>query len=456
MSKNIAVILAGGTGQRLGEQVPKQFIKVAGKKVIEHTISVFQQHPMIDDICVVCHADYISELDAIRLANNFTKLTKVIAGGTERYESSLAAINAYENEEDANIIFHDSVRPLVNERIIDDVLKALTKYDAVDVAVPTTDTIIQVDADNEIVKIPARHYLRNGQTPQGFKLGVIKEAYKRALMESSIKTTDDCGVVLKYMPDIPIYVVQGEQFNMKLTYKEDIFLLDKLFQLRTITKIGVSVSNDEADFLKNKVIVVFGGTQGIGKELAILCSEYNMHAEVFSRSTGVNVANRDDVKSSLKSVYKKYGYINFVVDSAGVLDKMPLRDMDDSVIRRSIETNYLGCINVAKESYQYLKESNGSLLFYTSSSYTRGRALYCLYSSLKAAIVNLTQALAEEWIEQGVRVNCINPERTKTPMRIKNFGVEPENSLLNPKKVAVFSLKTLLSNMTGEVIDVKR
>ena len=103
-----------------------------------------------------------------------------------------------------------------------------------------------------------------------------------------------------------------------------------------------------------------------------------------------------------------------------------------------------------------MKESKGAILFYTSSSYTRGRAIYSLYSSSKAAIVNLVQALCEEWYDTGIRINCINPERTKTPMRIQNFGNEPADSLLDPGVVAIVSLNTLLSNMTGEIVDVKR
>ena len=95
-------------------------------------------------------------------------------------------------------------------------------------------------------------------------------------------------------------------------------------------------------------------------------------------------------------------------------------------------------------------------MFFTSSSYTRGRALYSLISASKSAIVNFVQALSEEWFEYGIRVNCINPERTKTPMRIQNFGNEPEDTLLEPKVVAIVSVNTLLSEMTGEVVDVKR
>lgn len=100
-------------------------------------------------------------------------------------------------------------------------------------------------------------------------------------------------------------------------------------------------------------------------------------------------------------------------------------------------------------------ETHGHLLLYTSSSYTRGRADYSLYSSTKAAVVNLTQALADEWACQGVRVNCVNPERTATPMRLRAFGDEPAGTLLSPAAVARTSLDVLLSRLTGQVVDVR-
>ena len=98
----------------------------------------------------------------------------------------------------------------------------------------------------------------------------------------------------------------------------------------------------------------------------------------------------------------------------------------------------------------------GSLLLFTSSSYTRGRSGYSLYSSAKAAVVNLTQALADEWAADGVRVNCVNPERTGTPMRTRAFGQEPAESLLDSAAVARASLDTLLSPGTGHVVDLRK
>ena len=163
-------------------------------------------------------------------ATVWKKVKKILKGGQERYHSSLSAIKAYEDT-DVNLIFHDAVRPLVSQRILNDVIAALETYKAIDVAMPATDTIIQVN-DRFIQEIPDRSKLMRGQTPQAFHLETIKHAYDIALQDPAFKVTDDCGVVVKYLPEVPVYVVNGEESNMKLTYKEDTYLLDKFFPFR--------------------------------------------------------------------------------------------------------------------------------------------------------------------------------------------------------------------------------
>ena len=452
---NIAVILAGGSGTRLGDATPKQFLKVAGKKVIEHTIEVFEANEQIDEICIVTRAEYLESMEEMTVLNHYKKVKKILRGGAERYHSSLSAINAYTNDDD-NLIFHDAVRPLLNDRIINDCITALETYQAVDVAIKTTDTIIEVNERECISSIPNRNVLRNGQTPQCFKRGLIKMAYDKALADPHMQTTDDCGVVRKYMPHTDVFVVNGEVFNMKLTYMEDLFLLDKLFQLRTITDIK-QLSEQATKNIKDKVIVVFGGSYGIGEEVMKIGETLGARMFSFSRSqNGVDVADYKTVQQSLQSVFDACGKIDSVVCSAGILRKEPLYSMNHETIIESINVNYLGAVNVAKSSFEYLKHTKGSLLLFTSSSYTRGRMMYSIYSSTKAATVNLVQALAEEWMYDGVRINCINPERTKTPMRTSNFGVEPEGTLLDAESVAIASVNTIFSDFTGEVIDVKR
>ena len=130
MRKNIAIVLAGGIGSRLGLSTPKQFFKVAGKMVVEHTIDAFESNPHIDEIAIVSNPFYIADFESIIIKNGWKKVKKILKGGQERFHSSLSAIKAYEGS-DVNLIFHDAVRPLVSQRILNDVIKALETYAAV-------------------------------------------------------------------------------------------------------------------------------------------------------------------------------------------------------------------------------------------------------------------------------------------------------------------------------------
>ncbi|WP_440444123.1 D-ribitol-5-phosphate cytidylyltransferase [Phascolarctobacterium sp.] len=453
---NVAIILAGGVGSRLGLGKPKQFMKVAGKTVLEHTVDAFQKHNLIDEIVIVMHANYVHDAESMLLKNHWTKVKRILNGGSERYESSLVAIKAYENtsnKDQINFIFHDAVRPLVSKRIIDETISALSNYDAVDVAIPAVDTIIEVDKSKKFINsIPNRSFLNRGQTPQAFKYTTIQRAYELAMRDSHLQATDDCGIVRKYLPKTEIYVVQGAEQNIKLTYPEDIYVLDKLFQLKS-TEPDRNIGFED---LKGKVLVVFGGNSGIGLDMINIAKKHGAHCYAFSRSiNNTDISDVSDVENALNQVYVKEGKVDYVVNSAAVLNKEPIMHLNNRIINSIIDIDYKGMVNVTVAAYKYIKESKGAILQFTSSSYTRGRANYALYSSTKAAVVNFVQAIAEEWEQDNIRINCINPQRTKTPMRTANFGIEPEGTLLKSEDVARISLQTLLSNFSGNVVDVK-
>ncbi|MDR0692164.1 MAG: 2-C-methyl-D-erythritol 4-phosphate cytidylyltransferase [Prevotellaceae bacterium] len=231
---NIAVILAGGVGRRLGDSTPKQFLEIAGKTVIEHTVDAFERNENIDEIAIIIHPSFVQTVEEMVLVNEWEKVKKILPGGATRHESSLAAIYAYASQPGCNLIFHDAVRPLVSQRVINDVTEALHQYNAVAVAIPTTDTILQTDnAGRFIQHIPNRNTLQRAQTPQGFKLQTIAAAYRLALQDPAFAATDDCGIVVKYLPEEKVFIVRGETSNVKLTYKEDLHLLNALFQLHS-------------------------------------------------------------------------------------------------------------------------------------------------------------------------------------------------------------------------------
>jgi ribitol-5-phosphate 2-dehydrogenase (NADP+) / D-ribitol-5-phosphate cytidylyltransferase len=450
MNNTYVIVLASGSGERISSHVPKQFLKVAGRTLVEHTLEVFERHPRVDEIILVVHPQYRNLMEEILLRNRFSKVRRLLNGGRSRQESSAIGVAAI-GSQDGVVLIHDAVRPFVSERIISDCLDALLENDAVDTAIPATDTIVQVGADGLVHSVPRRQELMRGQTPQGFRLQAIREAHRRAAAEGYADVTDDCALVLKYGL-APIRVVRGDENNIKVTYAGDVFLADRLFQLRAVSiPEGVDLAR-----LAGKVIVVFGASRGIGECVLRLASANGAKAYGFSRASGGDVTRSADVMARLDEVAGKEGRIDAVLVSAGWLGMGRIAERSPADIDREIAVNFQGPVNVARAAVPHLASSRGSLLFYTSSSYTRGRSLYSIYSATKAAVVNFTQAIAEELAAQGIRVNVMNPERTRTPMRMENFGAEPEGSLLEPEAVAEASLKALLTDLTGQVIDVRR
>jgi len=177
--KNVAVILAAGNGERSRFSRPKQLMKLGGRPVIAHALARFQKHESIDEIAIVTNQTCIGEMEELVSREGFSKVAHVLLGGAERYESSLAAIRAYESRSengDLRMLFHDAVRPLVSHAIISRVVDALDYYPAVDVALSVPDTVVLADpVAQTITNIVDRRHVRLGQTPQGFTYRVIKE-----------------------------------------------------------------------------------------------------------------------------------------------------------------------------------------------------------------------------------------------------------------------------------------
>jgi 2-C-methyl-D-erythritol 4-phosphate cytidylyltransferase len=256
------------------------------------------------------------------------------------------------------------------------------------------------------------------------------------------------------MPNTQVFVVDGDASNLKLTFPADLMIIDKFMQSNAGRRLNANAETLLLSALRNTHLAIIGGTSGIGEAMAKLAEAYGAKVSAAGRSTGLDIGNGAEVESWLADVREKTGPINAVVNAAAVLDRQPLMSMSLEQIRASIETNFLGAVNVAWAAQRHLAETGGHLMFFASSSYTYGRALYSTYSASKAAVVNLTQALADEWSEIGIRVNCINPERARTPMRTKAFGNEPHDTLLDPEEVARRALSVLVGNSSGIIYDI--
>lgn len=445
--KNYGIILASGVGKRFGSELPKQLAKISGKTIFEHTLQIFENSNYIDYIIVVVNPLYRNFFEKIIINSKASKVLKIVNGGDTRKESSAIGINCIE-EQEANIIIHDSVRPFLSEDIIEKCVKALEVHNAIDVAIPATDTLIRVENDY-IVEIPKRENYMQGQTPQCFKLSLIKKAHN--LSKNDNDFTDDCGLILKYNLD-KVYVIKGSNTNIKITHKEDIFLADKLFQ---INSKNIHECKNVFDF-SGKIAIIFGGNTGIGKIITEGLSSFGVKTYPLSRNNGCDINDYIMVDKKIQEIYQKNNRIDFVISSAGILNMGSIESRNFNDIINEISVNYIAQINLVKSSLKYLKETKGHVLLFTSSSYTRGRALYSIYSSSKAAIVNFTQAIAEEYSDFGVKINVINPQRTATAMRFKAFGKEDPETLLDPEVVAKVAIDTLKSNLTGQVIDVRK
>lgn len=230
--ETVAVILAAGSGSRTGLSTPKQFLLLGGKTVLEHSVQTFHDHPGIDQVVIVTSTEFIPKVQDMVKADNWTKVTAVLPGGKERFDSSLAAVHHFSDKPDLVMLFHDAARPLVSARIISDTLKAMETFNAVDVAIPAVDTIVQCDAAGTVMEsVQNRNLLWRMQTPQGFRQKTIAKAYENALMDSGFTATDDCGTVLRYLPHEKVGIVRGDEKNIKLTYADDLPLMEFLLSL---------------------------------------------------------------------------------------------------------------------------------------------------------------------------------------------------------------------------------
>lgn len=224
---NIALVLAAGSGTRMKNNQPKQFLLVNEKPLFLYSVEAFQNNKRIDMVLIATNKECVEQVKD--LTKNYSKVKAIIAGGETRQASvynGLKEIEKYIASDKDLVLIHDSARPLVSQRIIDENIDLGLEYGAVDTVVPASDTIIKSNDEQTIGEILNRSELYQTQTPQTFEFGLIKKAHERALKDNVPNVTDDCKLVMHF--GVNVHFVKGDKLNFKVTTPEDLEMLKAL------------------------------------------------------------------------------------------------------------------------------------------------------------------------------------------------------------------------------------
>lgn len=220
---NVALIVAGGSGKRMGQEIPKQFLTVDDKPIIIYTLENFQHNPLVDEILVVCIDGWHNVLSAFAKQFNITKLKYIVSGGESVQESIRNGVNKiHENHpDDTCVIIHDSIRPLVDESVLNDVIEKCHKYGNAVTSLPYNEQIFIVKDEYSTNRYIPRETLRRVSTPQAYTLGKLHACYERAFKENiGVAGSSYTNTMMVELGET-LYFAKGSDKNMKLTTKDD-------------------------------------------------------------------------------------------------------------------------------------------------------------------------------------------------------------------------------------------
>ena len=236
---NFAVIFAGGAGKRMNsKEKPKQFLEMHGKPIIIHTLENFEKHPEVDGIVVVCISTWIEHMRKLTENYNLKKVRQIVSGGITSQLSIFEGLKAIENivgKNDAIVLIHDGVRPLINAELITKNIESVKKYGSAITTISVTETIMEVEEDGLIMHIPQRDHSRLARAPQSFWLKEILHMHRMALEEGITDYIDSCTMMQHYGKRM--YLVDGPRDNIKVTTPEDFYIMRALLDAKENSQI---------------------------------------------------------------------------------------------------------------------------------------------------------------------------------------------------------------------------
>ncbi|MBR1862708.1 MAG: 2-C-methyl-D-erythritol 4-phosphate cytidylyltransferase [Ruminococcus sp.] len=226
--KTIALIIAGGSGNRMGQDIPKQFLTVNEKPVIVYTLEAFQSHPEIDAIAVVCIEGWEHVLQAYAKQFNITKLKHIVPGGENGQGSIRNGVYELEKNygKDDIVLIHDAIRPMVSAEIISDCITKTRKYGNAITVIPCAEAMMQTEDAVVSTGSYPRDKLKRTQTPQGFKIGDIAQLHRDALAAGITNSVASCTLMIEMGKQV--YFSNGSEKNIKLTTVDDIDIFKAL------------------------------------------------------------------------------------------------------------------------------------------------------------------------------------------------------------------------------------
>jgi len=237
---NLALIFAGGTGQRMNTKTkPKQFLELNGKPIIIHTIDKFENHPLIDAVVVVCIEAWIPYMNKLLEKYQLKKVKWVVPGGDTGQKSIWNGLNALWEDEtvprDALVLIHDGVRPLINEETISENIACAEKYGNAITVTVASETIINVGEENQVAAIVDRGVCRLARAPQTFRLKDIVSAHQQAETDGAESMVDSAMLMFHY--GYVLHTVEGPVENIKITTPSDFYIFRAIYEARENSQI---------------------------------------------------------------------------------------------------------------------------------------------------------------------------------------------------------------------------